>query len=78
MPYCKRMTSNQKMKRFRCWKRRISNYILWQLAYSELYFCDALWPDFTPAVLEVALSWYAGRQRRFGRIEEQLKAGQDA
>jgi len=59
-------------------ERRISNYILWQLAYSELYFCDALWPDFTPAVLEVALSWYAGRQRRFGRIEEQLKAGQDA
>ncbi|MEJ2761280.1 MAG: isoprenyl transferase [Gammaproteobacteria bacterium] len=59
-------------------ERRISNYLLWQLAYSELYFCDALWPDFTPAVLEAALAWYAGRQRRFGRIEEQLNAGQDA
>ena len=45
---------------------RISNFMLWQMAYTELYFSDALWPDFTPEALDQALEWYAGRDRRFG------------
>ena len=45
---------------------RISNFLLWQCAYSELYFSDALWPDFGPEDLDAALADYAGRQRRFG------------
>ena len=45
---------------------RISNFLLWQCAYSELYFSDRLWPDFAPEDLDVALADYAGRQRRFG------------
>ncbi len=45
---------------------RISNFLLWQCAYSELYFSDRLWPDFGPADLDAALADYAGRQRRFG------------
>ncbi len=47
-------------------EQRISNFLLWHLAYSELYFCDTLWPDFDDAALEAALDFYAGRQRRFG------------
>jgi undecaprenyl diphosphate synthase len=47
-------------------EQRISNFLLWHLAYSELYFCDTLWPDFDDAALEAALSFYAGRERRFG------------
>jgi undecaprenyl diphosphate synthase len=45
---------------------RISNFLLWQCAYSELYFTDTLWPDFAEADLDAALAEYAGRQRRFG------------
>ena len=45
---------------------RISNFLLWQLAYSELVFTDTLWPDFGHAELEQALDAYAGRRRRFG------------
>lgn len=45
---------------------RISNFMLWQAAYTELFFTDTLWPDFTPQVLDSALAWYAGRERRFG------------
>ncbi len=45
---------------------RISNFLLWQCAYSELYFSDRLWPDFAPEDLDAALADYAGRQRRFG------------
>jgi len=56
-------------------ERRISNFLLWQLAYAELYFSDTLWPDFDAAALEAALRWYAGRQRRFGRTAEQIAAG---
>ncbi len=52
---------------------RISNFLLWQLAYTELYFDDCLWPDFDTASLEKALQWYAGRERRFGRISEQIE-----
>ncbi len=47
-------------------ERRISNYLLWQCAYSELHFTDVLWPDFSRQDLEAALEDYAGRKRRFG------------
>jgi len=52
---------------------RISNFMLWQLAYTELYFDDCLWPDFDTARLGKALQWYAGRERRFGRTSEQIE-----
>jgi undecaprenyl diphosphate synthase len=51
-------------------EQRISNFLLWQLAYTELYFCDTLWPDFGEAEFRAALDWYAGRERRFGRLPE--------
>ncbi|HET9024683.1 MAG TPA: polyprenyl diphosphate synthase [Burkholderiaceae bacterium] len=53
-------------------ERRISNFLLWQLAYSELHFSDVLWPDFDAAELDRALAWYATRQRRFGMTGEQV------
>jgi undecaprenyl diphosphate synthase len=56
-------------------EQRISNFLLWQLAYTELYFCDVLWPDFAERDFERALEFYAGRQRRFGRTGEQVEAG---
>ncbi len=56
-------------------ERRISNFLLWQLAYTELYFTDVLWPDFNEAEFDRALDFYAGRQRRFGRTGEQVEAG---
>lgn len=52
---------------------RLSNFILWQSAYAEIYFSDTLWPDFTEEHLQEALLWYAGRERRFGRTSEQLQ-----
>lgn len=52
---------------------RISNYLLWQIAYSELYFCDTFWPDFAEADLQKAISCYQQRQRRFGKTEEQVE-----
>ena len=51
-------------------EQRISNFLLWQLAYTELYFCDTLWPDFGEAEFRQAVDWYAGRERRFGRLPE--------
>ena len=48
---------------------RISNFLLWQAAYSELHFTDCLWPDFDEAHIDAALAAYAGRQRRFGGVE---------
>ena len=51
---------------------RISNYLLWQLAYSELYFCDTYWPDFNEADLHTAIADYQKRQRRFGKTEKQI------
>ena len=45
---------------------RISNFLLWQMAYTELFFTDKLWPDFKAEALDEALQWYAGRDRRFG------------
>ena len=54
--------------------RRISNFVLWSLAYSELYFSDVLWPDFSAAELSRAVDFYASRQRRFGRTAQQIEA----
>jgi undecaprenyl diphosphate synthase len=56
-------------------EQRISNFLLWNLAYTELYFCDTLWPDFDDAELERAFQHFAGRQRRFGRTAEQVRLG---
>ncbi|NWG87593.1 MAG: di-trans,poly-cis-decaprenylcistransferase [Hydrogenophilaceae bacterium] len=53
-------------------EQRISNYLIWQLAYTELYFTDTLWPDFGAKSLEQAIAWYQKRERRFGRTSEQL------
>ncbi len=52
---------------------RISNYLLWQCAYSELYFCDTYWPDFDEEALHQAIISYQGRQRRFGKTEAQVE-----
>ncbi|MBQ8487917.1 MAG: isoprenyl transferase [Prevotella sp.] len=52
---------------------RISNYLLWQIAYSELYFCDTYWPDFDEACLHKAIADYQHRQRRFGKTEAQVE-----
>ena len=51
---------------------RLSNYLLWQLAYSEFYFTDVLWPDFTKEELEKAIMQYNSRERRYGGIKEEL------
>jgi len=53
-------------------EERISNFLLWQIAYAELYFTEVLWPDFTKKHLEEALSNYQNRERRFGKTSEQL------
>ena len=55
-------------------EQRISNFLLWNLAYTELYFTDQLWPDFDAAAFELALQHFAARQRRFGLTGEQLGA----
>ena len=52
---------------------RISNYLLWQCAYSELYFCDTYWPDFDEEALHKAFIDFQGRQRRFGKTEAQVE-----
>ena len=52
---------------------RISNYLLWQIAYSELYFCDTYWPDFMEEDLHKAIADYQSRQRRYGKTEEQVE-----
>jgi undecaprenyl diphosphate synthase len=53
-------------------ERRISNFLLWDLAYTELYFTDTLWPEFAGPDLEAAIHFFAGRERRFGRTGEQV------
>ena len=58
-------------------EQRISNFLIWQLAYTELYFCSRFWPDFDAAALDEALTWYRQRERRFGRTSAQL-AGTNA
>ena len=57
-------------------EKRISNFLLWQLAYAELYFTDTLWPDFDDAAIDAAISSFQTRERRFGRTSEQLPAEQ--
>lgn len=54
-------------------EKRISNFLIWQLAYTELYFTDVLWPDFSEQHFAEALDWYIGRQRRFGKTGEQIE-----
>ena len=54
---------------------RISNFLLWQSAYAEIYFTERLWPDFAAGDLEDALAWYVRRERRFGRTSAQLQNG---
>ena len=54
-------------------EKRISNFLLWQLAYSELYFTDTLWPDFDSRALDLAIQSYQQRERRFGRTSEQIQ-----
>ncbi len=58
-------------------EQRISNYLLWQLAYTELYFTECLWPDFDDKALDTALASFAARQRRFGRTTQQLNLEAD-
>lgn len=53
-------------------EQRISNFLLWNLAYAELYFCDALWPDFDEQQFDDALAFYASRQRRYGFTGDQV------
>ena len=53
---------------------RISNYLLWQCAYSEFYFCDTYWPDFKEEELYKAIASFQSRQRRFGKTEAQVEA----
>jgi len=55
-------------------EQRISNFLLWQLAYTELYFTDTLWPDFDAKALDAAIASYRTRERRFGRTSEQVQA----
>jgi undecaprenyl diphosphate synthase len=57
-------------------EQRVSNFLLWQLAYSEFYFTDALWPDFNAQSLDEAFASYRRRERRFGRTSEQLLQGE--
>ncbi len=57
-------------------EQRISNFLLWQLAYAELYFSELLWPDFKHEAMRAALADFARRQRRFGRTSEQVEAEQ--
>jgi undecaprenyl diphosphate synthase len=59
-------------------EQRVSNFLLWQLAYTELYFTDTLWPDFDAAALDAAIASYARRERRFGRTSEQLEEAHSA
>ncbi|MFC5497532.1 polyprenyl diphosphate synthase [Caenimonas terrae] len=56
-------------------EQRLSNFLLWQAAYAELYFSDKLWPDFDEAAIDEAIANYAARERRFGRTSEQIAPG---
>ena len=59
-------------------ERRISNFLLWNLAYTELYFTDTLWPDFNREAFELALAYFRTRQRRFGKTGEQVRRAESA
>ena len=56
-------------------EQRVSNFLLWQMAYTEFYFTDTLWPDFNEQVLDKAIMSFSQRERRFGRTSDQLKNG---
>ncbi len=58
-------------------EQRVSNFLLWDMAYTELYFTETLWPDFDRAAFDEALASYARRQRRFGRTSEQVTAARE-
>lgn len=55
-------------------EKRISNFLLWNLAYAELWFCDTLWPDFDEQEFDRALEFFANRERRYGHTGEQIEA----
>jgi undecaprenyl diphosphate synthase len=59
-------------------EQRISNFLLWNLAYTEMYFSDVLWPEFGPAHLDAAFKFFAQRERRFGKTSAQLAAKANA
>ena len=59
-------------------EQRISNYLLWQIAYAELYFCDTYWPDFNEDDLHKAIDSYQSRQRRYGKTEAQIEEEENA
>jgi len=59
-------------------EQRVSNFMLWQMAYTEFYFTDTLWPDFDEQVLDTAIASFNQRERRFGKTSEQLKECNDA
>ena len=59
-------------------EQRLSNFLLWQLAYTELYFTSVLWPDFDDEHMDLALKHFASRDRRFGRTQDQVKGSSDA
>ena len=58
-------------------ERRVSNFLLWEFAYTELFFTDTLWPDFVDASLMEAFDFYGHRERRFGRVEGSVEASGD-
>jgi undecaprenyl diphosphate synthase len=58
-------------------EQRVSNFLLWQLAYTELFFTERLWPDFDAVALDEAFAWYRGRERRFGRTSEQVEGAKN-
>ena len=59
-------------------EQRVSNFLLWQMAYTEFFFTDVLWPEFDKKQLDVAISSFSQRERRFGRTSEQLQGQSDA
>jgi undecaprenyl diphosphate synthase len=59
-------------------EQRVSNFLLWNLAYTEMYFSDVLWPEFGPAELDAAFDFYAQRERRFGKTSAQISAKANA
>jgi undecaprenyl diphosphate synthase len=59
-------------------EQRISNFLLWNLAYTELYFTDVLWPEFSASHLDTAFRYFIQRERRFGKTSAQLAANADA